>query len=321
LALSEEGKMSVLKSYRQGIKEAASQPKMIFVLWLANFILGSIIFYLFYGAFSRALGNSAVAEGLLRKFDFNFLVEFLTYHQESIATIFSSVFVLILIDFLVSTFLFGGILFTLTLRLKSSDPESEKRRFAPIFFQGAGKFFGRFFRLLVYSLLLWISSLILYLLLNLFINIFAGLDAGELVFFYSLWFRLAIALFIFFLVRMILDYTRIKIAVEDSPKVFRSLLEMIKFVFKKLGKTLALYYLLLLTGVVFFAIFWALKLTIPQESFMTIVIAFLVGQLFIASQAWLRIAFQQAQLVFYSPVHQELPESSPQEYKNEGLQS
>jgi len=309
--------MKVLKSYYEGIKEASSQAKMIFVLWLANFAFGSVIFYLFFRAFSRAMGNSTVAEVLLKRFDFNFLVEFISNHGESIATIFSSIVVLTLLYLLVSTFLFGGILFSLTIRLKSSHLAGDERKFAQIFFQGAGKFFGRFFRLLVYSLLLWISSLILFFFINLFINSFAGWEAGEKAF---LWLRLGIALFIFFLVRMILDYTRIKIAFEDSPKVFRSLLEMTKYVLKKLGKTLALYYLLLLTGVVFFAVFWASKSIIPQNSFITITIAFLVGQVFIASQAWLRIAFQQAQLVFYSPGHQEPPESSSRESKNESSQ-
>jgi hypothetical protein len=306
--------MKVLESYYEGIKEAASQAKMIFVLWLVNFLFGSVIFYLFFGAFSKAMGRSAVAEGLLKRFDFNFLVEFIFNHGESIATIFSSIVVLTLLYLLVSTFLFGGILFSLALRLKPGRPAGEERKFVQIFFQGAGKFFGRFFRLLIYSLFLWISSLIIFFFVNLFIDSFAGWEAGEKAFFYSLWLRLGIALFIFFLVKMILDYTRIKIAFEDSPKVIRSLFEMIKYVFKKLGKTLALYYLLLLTGVVFFAAFWELRSIIPQNSFITIAIAFVVGQIFITSHAWLRIAFQQAQLVFYSPGPQEPPESSPQEY-------
>lgn len=313
--------MKVLKSYYQGIKGATFQPKMIFVLWLSNFLFGSVIFYLFFGAFSSAIGNSADAEGLLKRFDFNFLFEFLSDHEESIATIFSSMVILTLLYLLVSTFLFGGILFSLTLRLKSSHlAGDDKRKFSQIFFQGAGKFFGRFFRLLVYSLLLWIVSLIFFIFVNLFINIFAGWGTGEKAFFYSLWLRLATALFMFFLVRMILDYTRIKIAFDDSPKVFRSLIEMIKYILNKLGKTLALYYLLFLTGIVIFAVFWTLRSVIPQNSFITIIIAFLVGQVFIAGQAWLRIAFQQAQLVFYSPGHQEPPESSSQEYQNESLQ-
>jgi hypothetical protein len=312
--------MKVLKSYSEGIKEATLQAKMVFVLWLSNFLFGSVIFYLFFEAFSRAMGNSAAAAGLLKRFDFNFLVEFISNHGESIATIFSSIVVLTLLYLLVSTFLFGGILFSLTLRLRSGHLAGDGRKFGQIFFQGAGKFFGRFFRLLLYSLLLWTASLVLLFLVNLFISLFAGREASEKLFFYTLWLRLGIALFIFFLVRMTLDYTRIKIAFEDSPKVFRSLLEMIKYVLKKLGKTLALYYLILLTGIVFFAALWALKLIIPQNSFLTIIIAFLVGQAFMASQAWLRIAFQQAQLVFYSTGHQEPPESSSRGSQNESSQ-
>jgi len=320
LSLSKEKKMKVLKSYYHGIKEATCQTKMIFVLWLANLIFGAVIFYLLFGAFSRAIGNSAVGESLLKRFDFNFLIEFLAYNRESIATIFSSIVVLTLLYLLLSTFLLGGVLFILTLRFKSSLSAGDEKRFAQAFFQGAGKFFGRFFRLLVYSLLLWIASLIIFILLNLVINIFAVGNSAEKIFFYSLWFRLGIAFIIFFLVRMILDYTRIKIAFEDSSKVFLSLMEMIKFVFKKLGKTLALYYLLLLTGLAFFAVFCCLRSAIHQNSLLTIVLAFLIGQLFIASQAWLRIACQKAQLVFYAAGHPEAPQSAPREFKNENLQ-
>jgi len=292
--------VKVIKIYYQGIKEATFQPKIIFVLWFINFIFGFIFFYLFFEAFSRAIGQSAVGEELLRKFEFNFLFEFLAYHAESIATIFSAAGVLILIELLVSTFLFGGILFTLTYQIKSSDLANNKKSFAQLFFQGAGKFFGRFFRLLIYSFLLWISALIVFLLLNLFIGIFTGEAKNEQLFFYSLWLRLAIGLFIFFLVKMILDYTRIKIVTEDSRYVLRSLFKTVKFVFQKLGKALALYYLLVLTGIILFTIYFALKFFLPSNSLITILVVFLVGQLFIASLAWLKIAFQKAQITFYS---------------------
>jgi hypothetical protein len=102
---------------------------------------------------------------------------------------------------------------------------------------------------------------------------------------------------------MILDYTRIKIVVEDSRLVFRSLLKAIKFVFQNLGKTLALYYLLVLTGVIFLLFYLIFNSIIPQYSFITILIIFIIQQFFILSRAWLKIAFMASQLLFYSPEH------------------
>ena len=292
--------MKVLKSYYQGIKEATLQPKMIFVLWLINFIFSSVIFYLSFQAFSGAIGKSGVAERLLKEFDFNVLFEFLI-HDGGFKTIFSVAFVLILIYFLVSIFLYGGILFSLTNPRKLNTGENRKQSFTPVFFQGAGKFFGRFFRLSIYSLILWGIFIIFNMLLNPLGRLLTAKGANEQVAFYLFWVRLGIGLFLLYLIKMILDYARIKIVIEDSRHVFRSLFRTIKFVFQRLGKTLALYYLLLITGIILFGIYWVLKLIIPSYSLITIIIIFIVQQIFIASRGWIKIAFQAGQLKFYSP--------------------
>ena len=288
--------MKVLKSYRKGIREATLRPKMIFILWLINFIFGSVIYFLFSGLLADVLGKSKIAEGLLKKFDFNVLFELLVHNGSTIQTIFSVALILIFLYFLVSIFLYGGILFSLVHPLKSGDVESKKPRFAQVFFQGAGKFFGRFFRLSIYSLILWIVFIVINVLLNLVGSVLTASGANEQVAFYLIWIRIAIGLFLVFLIKMILDYTRIKIVTEDSRRVFLSFLKIIRFVFKKFGKTLALYYLLVVTGVILFGIFWALNSMIPSHTLLSIFIAFIIGQLFIASRGWIKVAFQAAQL-------------------------
>jgi len=250
---------------------------------------------------SKAIGKSLIAESLQEKFDYNFLFEFLTYHGQSIRTIFSVAVFLIIIYFLISIFLYGGILFSLAHSQRANDVEKSKVRFAPIFFQGAGKFFGRFFRLSIYSLILWIIFIIFIFLLTGVSWVLTASGTNEQMAFYLFLVEIGIGFFLLFLIKMILDYTRIKIVTEDSRYVFRSLLKIIKFVFQRLGKTLGLYYLLIVTGVILFGIYWVLKLIIPSYSLLTIIITFIVYQLFIASRGWLKIAFQAAQLIFYSP--------------------
>ena len=288
--------MKVLKSYSKGIREATLRPKMIFILWLINFIFGSVIYFLFSGLLADVLGKSKIAEGLLKKFDFNVLFELLVHNGSTIQTIFSVALILIFLYFLVSIFLYGGILFSLVHPLKSGDVESKNPRFAQVFFQGAGKFFGRFFRLSFYSLILWIVFIVINVLLNLVGSVLTASGANEQVAFYLIWIRIAIGLFLVFLIKMILYYTRIKIVTEDSRLVFLSFLKIIRFVFRKFGKTLALYYLLVVTGVILFGIFWALNSMIPSHSLLSIFIVFIIGQLFIASRGWIKVAFQAAQL-------------------------
>lgn len=291
--------MKIIKSYSQGIKQAALQPKMIFVLWLINLIFGLIIYFQFSGLLSEAMGKSMTAEKLLKKFDFNFLFESIIHHGESFHAVFSVTFVLLIVYFFVSIFLLGGILFSLIQSEKLSSVEDKKEGFVSMFFQGGGKFYGRFFRLCIYSLILWIAFIIIIFLLNIVRRALTSNGENERLSFYLILIQIGIGLFLLNLIRMILDYSRIKIAAEDSRKVFRSFFLAIKFVFKNLGKTLVLYYLLALTGVLLFCVYWALKSLIPVYSLIPILIGFVIGQIFIASRGWVKIAFQAGQLKFY----------------------
>ncbi len=292
--------MKVFKSYSAGIKGATLQPKMVGVLWLINFIFGSVLYFLCSGLVSQSLAASEIAESLLRRFDLSVFFEFLAHNGQSIQIIFATAFVLIFIYFLVSIFLYGGILFIIASRSKLNEIAAEKKAFTQAFFGGAGKFFSRFFCLAIYSLLLWVGYIILFVIIHFILHAFTAGETNEKLIFYSFWIEAALGLFLFFLICMIVDYARIKIVHDDSQRVFASLFRAIKFVFQNFGRTLALYYLLLLTGVVFLGIYWALKSIIPSHSLVTIIIAFLWAQLYVASHGWLRIACLAGQWRFFT---------------------
>lgn len=292
--------MKVLKSYTLGVKEASSQSKMIIFIWLINLLFGSVIYFSFSGLISGFIGKSVLADKLLKEFDFNVFFEIIVHEGGKIHLLLSVAFLLILLYFLVSIFLDGGILFNLSPYRRSSGEFNEKHRFASAFFHGAGKFFGRFFRLYVYSLILWGIFIIFLVFLNLLAPIITAKGTKEMHSFYVFWFELGIGLVMFFLIRMILDYARIEIVDEDSPKVFRALFVAVRFVFRNFWRTHALYYLLILTCGALFGIYLVLNAIIPSYSLITILIVFIVQQLFITSRGWLRIAVLSAQLQFYS---------------------
>jgi hypothetical protein len=282
----------VLRSYGYGFKEATIRPKMVLVLWIFNFLFGFFVFYIFYKLLAEAMSQSAVSEGMLAKVDYHFLFEFLTYHGQALGTIRNVALVLIGLYILVSIFLYGGILHSLV--------EAQRTSFLQHFFQGGGKFFGRFFRLTVYSLILWFVFVVFMFILSRVVSALTGKGANEQLAFYLLLVEVAVALFFIFLITMIQDYARIRIALEDRRYVFRSLFQSIGFVFKRLGGTLGLYYLLVLTGGILTVVYCVLKSVIPFSTLGAILITLLVYQLFIASHGWLKIAFQAGQLSYYT---------------------
>jgi hypothetical protein len=269
-----EAPMNIFKSYRKGIQEATLRPNMAVVLWMINFFFASVIYFLFSAMLSAAFGKSLLASDLLQKPNMDVLLEFLASSGTSLGILVTAGLVVAVLFFLAGIFVNGGILQSLVHR-------RDHDGFAQVFFAGGGKFYGRFFRLSIFSLILWIPGIILYMLINGILGIFTKDTLNEQRSFYIMLLRIAIALFLVFLIKMIMDYARIRIATQDSRSVLRSMLEAAGFVFRKLGKTLALYYLLGLTGVAAFLIYWGIRSTFSAGSSGTIWLGFFISQLFV----------------------------------------
>ncbi|MCJ7681305.1 MAG: hypothetical protein MUP70_11305, partial [Candidatus Aminicenantes bacterium] len=237
------------------------------------------------------------------------------HEGEALNTILSTALLLIIGYITANIFLNGGILFTLNHPRK----KGEKRRLAPLFFQGAGKFFGRFLRLCLYSLILWTGLVVVILVLGLILDPITKGGTNEVLIFALVLVRVIFAVFLFFLIKMITDYARIRIVVEDSRRVFLSLFKAAGFVFRRFFGTLAVYYLFVITAAALFALYCMINGAVKTHALLPILISFIITQVFILSRGWVRIGLQAAQLNYFlnlkplNPSNQEgrAPEADP----------
>jgi hypothetical protein len=291
--------MKVWKSYFAGLGEATIRPKMILLLWVINFLFSSVIFYLVLDVCTGILGSTLAAESFVQKMDYHILFDTLFHHGGQTSMIFTAALILIVLYIPVSLLLKGGILHT--LRVKQTHEGGENlQKFLPLFFQGAGKFFGRFFRLWIYSLILWLVFLLVNVVLNPIGKLLTNEGFNEHMLVYVFIGRIIIGLLLVLLIKMIMDYTRIRIVVEDTPKVFRSFMRTLRFVFGNLGKTLALFYLFFFTGILVMIFFWILKSSVPSTTLAGFVLGFWIGQVVIYVRSWSNVTFQAGQLRFYT---------------------
>ncbi len=287
--------MKALKYYFQGIKKATSEGKLVWLLWLVNVLFASLIYFQFSDYLNQVLSRSAAAENFLKTFDMNTFFELLAHNGEKLNAIVSLAILLLIGYIFVSVFLNGGILFTLIHPRKTD----ERRRLAPLFFEGGGKFFGRFVRLLIYSLTLWLGIIVVILILNMILKPITKGSTNEVLIFYLILIQVIIAFLLVFLVKMIVEYARIKIVIEDTRKVFRLLFQAVGFVFRKLGSSLAIYYLFVLTMAAVFVLYWLVQKAVNTHTLLPILFAFIIGQIFILSRGWVKVGLQASQMNFF----------------------
>jgi hypothetical protein len=284
--------MNILTCYKKGTGEATARPKIVLLLWAANAVFAVLAYMLFSSVFASALGRSGAAAGLMKAPDMNVLFEALMGSGRPLGVLQAAIFTLILFYFFVSIFLQGGVLAGLV-------DGSLDDRSGRVFFSGGAQYYGKFLRLAVYSLVLWAPAAIFFGLVSALMKALTGGSTHEQFTFCLTLVRVALAVFLLFLIKMIMDYARIRIVTGKTNKIFRSLLDSIRFVCGRPGLTLGLYYLLGLTGLVLFAAWRLVIHAVPVTTTAAVWGVFLLTQVYIFSRAWLHLAYQSAQLVNY----------------------
>lgn len=304
-------------NFVKGFISTGKIPRMILLLLVINFVFSMILAVPMYNSLKNSFGNSLVSERMGEGFDYLWWEEFRDSAEGLEKTFSPSIIgkgavlnnleglvhfrffnlppVLVFLGLLyiiLHTFLAGGILSV----FKDETPKFSMNGF----FKGAGTFFPRFFLLTLISSGLF-TAIAIFLsggFNSILRNIRENAVSEVAPFYLSLGFS-AIVLFFILFIQMIFDYGRIKIVVEESRNVIKSVLEAFAFVFRHPGFTLGLYYLIFLSHVVVTLIYILLIELVVQSTFLGVIVAFLLQQVFIFAIIWIRCWFYSSQMELY----------------------
>ncbi len=285
--------MSVMKSFGKGIQDALVRPKAAIIIYLVNAAFAAVIYFLALDIFAPVLSRSPAGEDLLGGRNINALIEILAGSGHALGGLVSMGAVLLVLYLFVLPFLYGGVLNDLVR-------PREAVGFGASFWAGGGKYYGRFLRLEVLSLLLWVPAAILFILVGKALDAAAADPLKEQLNFYLTLTRVVFALFLFFGVKMILDYARIRIASGELRGTLAAMLWATVFVVKKPLKSLGLYYILGLTALAGLAAYWGVQSLFAKTTTAAVLAGVILAQLHILWRSWIKVAYQAAQVKLFS---------------------
>lgn len=245
---------------------------MWFIIYAVQFAFAYVLVQPIAKGLTELIGHSISGQEILAGNGANILFEFLTHKQDLITAWSSLFFPAAVLFILVTIFLKAGAVSLFVRQEKFSAAE---------FFRSAGLYFGRFFRLFLFSLVFVGVSILIYTLLSgLLKSIAADNEALRVILTITGFVILAILLFF---VRMVFDYAKIMAVSSDSRKMVRISLVAWGFALKHPGKTLGLFYLIGITGVLLWAVYYGIGGLIPAAG-LGITLMFIWQQLFAASR-------------------------------------
>jgi hypothetical protein len=284
--------MNVFRAFASGIKRATREIRMSLLLYLLNLLAAAGLAFAFRSVVATGLDSSMSISELLGNLNFTAWQDFMVKNRGELSAVFGQIVWLALLYMLVNTFLAGGIL---TI-LREKDAKFSLRSF----FAGCGNYFFRFLRLfLVFGILLMLVAFVLIALLGVLFNALTAEALSEVTTVFW-WIAIAVLfLFVMMLVIMVEDYAKVIVVTSDVRSMLRTAWRSAGFVFRHFFKTVGLQLLMLLIPIVMFAIYLWLDLSIGMASAATILLMFILQQLFILSRVWARVFFFSGELALY----------------------
>ena len=309
--------MKVFINAIKGFQKTGRLARMVVLLLVINLAFSLILAVPMYHSLKDSFGSSLVGVRMAEGFDYLWWEEYRDESEGLEQTFTPSIIgkgavlnnleglihlrffdlppVVLIFGFLyiiLHTFLAGGILSL----LKKEDRTFSLKKF----FKGAGSYFFRFFLLMLLS---WVFFLIIGRAVKGGLDsLLAGMRESSFSevgpFYWGLVFS-AVVFFLFLFIQMVFDYARIKVVLDGSPNILASAAGAFGFVFRHLGSTLGLFYLLFLAQVVFTLFYILIQGIIPQVSFLDVAVAFLFQQVFVFGLIWIRCWLYSSQMELY----------------------
>ncbi len=283
--------MNIPKAYISGFLKAIKLPRMLFILYFANFFTALVLALTFKGAIQNSFGQSAILSKLISDFDFTAISDMLYNHGDAITAVLGGIIWLVIAYYLLTTFLTGGIIVTFT----------NDRFTTSSFFGGAAYNFFRFLGLnLIMLLVQAVFLLLVYIPLFLVLQKVSDNMTSEITLYYIAIGGFVFHLLIFLIISMIGDYAKFYLVLNNSFNVFKGFWNGVKYVFGNFFKTYLLYLILLFLPAVIMYGYLYLERDIKMAMGVGILIAFALQQAFILMRVFLRTWVLASQYKIYN---------------------
>ena len=275
--------MGIIKLFGQGISAASRNGRMLVLLWIVQFLFSLLVVAPFYFLLESQFSRSLTGEKLFAGTELLWLGDLLYRFQEippllGGLLIGSSVLFLLLL-----VFLQGGIIGRIAA--------GEEKITLGNFFGDCGRYFGRFFRVLLLSIIGYLAVFgILGRFLSIPFRLWSKGASTQWATLLSSLLRLLVFLLIYSIVKMVFDYVKVTLVLEDSRKTVRTTLRTIRFLGQRFFKAWALFLLVGLLFVMVTVVYLVVAKSLPKTGIGPLFL-FLWQQAYILTRLWTTILF------------------------------
>jgi hypothetical protein len=270
----------------EGMKACWKNKRMVVLFYLVNVLFGLIVMIPFRTILVNFAGHSLVGKSLAEHFDLEFIIEFVRKNDGVFSTLMSLFLVAGAMYWLVGLFLSGGAYGMFVAGEKYS---------AQLFWKNAGEYFGRFIRLFLWSIPVFVVFYSIQFLENGFIRIFFGKDPYQNIIYWGSMVKTGLGYFGILLYYVVLDYARIYTVRTGERKMRIALWHGISFTFRHFFLTFALSLVMFLIGTIALLVYNPIADALHAPNALVVILLLVVQQCYILFRMLLRLILYAGQ--------------------------
>lgn len=275
--------MSIIKLFSQGFRAAVRKRKMLLLLWFISFLFSLVVVAPFYFLLESQFSRSLMGERLFAGTEVLWLGDLIYKFQDMPPLLSGCLIGTGVLFLLLLVFLNGGIIGRIAA--------AQERFTLGNFFGDCGRYFGRFFRVLLISLFGYFLIFgLIGRVLSVPFRLWSKGASTQWTPLLSTTFRLLVLLLLFSIVKMFFDYVKITLVVEDSRKTLRATLRNFGFIGRRFFKAWTLYLLVGLLFVISTVVYLAAAKALPKAGIGPLLL-FAWQQAYVAVRIWMGILF------------------------------
>jgi len=283
--------MGIIKAIGNGIATTFRKPRLVAILWIINLLYAAVVVSPLALLVQKELGHSFLGSNV-RPFDLQWLGEAVLKYQEALPAMGGGLLLSAVLFLVLYVFLNGGIIGRLLDR--------EGRTTLATFLADCGRYFWRFVRLFLVSLVFLVVTFAVVLrLLSALISSIVENARTEWTSIILSNLHFLVALLLLSVVYMVFDYARIAVVADEEAKVLRALSHALKFLRKRFYRSWAIYLLIAAGFLAGTVLFYAVHGLLAGPTVPFLLLGFFWMQLYIVFRVWTKTLYFAAQAEFY----------------------
>ncbi len=264
--------------------------KFVILFWLTNFLLALVLSIPFFNLLLNNLGKSLLSDRLNQGFDYLWYIQFRNLYEVPLNQIPWVIYTVAGIYIIIQTFYSGGLI--------SVFNQYRKNHFVD-FFYGGVKYFYRFFKVLLISLIFYS---VLFIVNNIANNIITDLfnNSEHIVLEFIIRFlRYVFLLFFIGIITLVSDYTKVSLVLKNKNKVIKEIFSTILFIKDNFTIVFYVFLLVAILGAVGTILYNLIVITIPRTPYYFLAFSFILQQMLIIFRLLIRMLFCSSEVVIY----------------------